>query len=64
MAAIADLVKQTRFTCAADLETPLQHHLSIYNRYILQRSLNHQSLHSGVADLAQGKTRTLRQASL
>jgi hypothetical protein len=40
---IADLVKQTRFASAADLETTLQHYLSTYNHHIPQRSLNHQT---------------------
>ena len=40
---IADLVKQTRFASAAELETTLQHYLSIYNHHIPQRALNHQS---------------------
>jgi transposase InsO family protein len=40
---IADLVKQTRFTSAAELETTLQHYLATYNHRIPQRALNHHS---------------------
>ena len=40
---IADLVKQTRFASAAELETTLQHYLVTYNHRIPQRSLNHQT---------------------
>ena len=40
---IADLVKQTRFASAAELETTLQHYLATYNHSIPQRSLNHQT---------------------
>ena len=40
---IADLVKQTRFASAAELETTLQHYLSTYNHRIPQRSLDHQT---------------------
>jgi transposase InsO family protein len=40
---IADLVKQTRFASAAELETTLQHYLATYNHRIPQRSLNHQT---------------------
>jgi transposase InsO family protein len=40
---IADLVKQTRFASAAELETTLQHYLATYNHRIPQRALNHQS---------------------
>ena len=40
---IADLVKQTRFACAAELETTLEHYLSAYNHRIPQRSLDHQT---------------------
>ena len=39
----SDLVKQTRFTCAADLDTTLTHYLTTYNHHIPQRALNHQS---------------------
>ena len=40
---IAELVKQTRFASAAELETTLQNYLSTYNHRIPQRSLNHQT---------------------
>ena len=40
---IADLLKQTRFASAAELETTLQHYLATYNHRIAQRALNHQS---------------------
>ena len=40
---IADLLRQTRFTSAAELETTLQHYLATYNHCIPQRALNHQS---------------------
>ena len=40
---ISDLVKQTRFTCAADLDAALTHYLTTYNHHIPQRALNHQS---------------------
>jgi transposase InsO family protein len=40
---IADLVKQTRFASAAELESTLQHYLSTYNHHIPQRSLSHQT---------------------
>ena len=40
---ISDLVKQTRFASAAELETTLEHYLKIYNHHIPQRALNHQT---------------------
>ena len=40
---IADLLRQTRFTSAAELETTLQHYLATYNHCIPQHALNHQS---------------------
>jgi transposase InsO family protein len=40
---IADLVKQTRFASAAELEATMQHYLAIYNHRTPQRALNHQS---------------------
>ena len=40
---ISDLVKQTRFTCAADLDATLSQYLSTYNHHIPQRALNHES---------------------
>jgi transposase InsO family protein len=40
---IAELIKQTRFASAAELETTLQHYLATYNHRIPQRALNHQS---------------------
>ena len=40
---IADMVKQTRFASADELETTLQHYLSTYNHRIPQRSLDHQT---------------------
>lgn len=39
---IADLVKQTRFVSAAELETTLQHYLATYNHRIPQHALNRQ----------------------
>ncbi len=40
---ISDLVKQTRFASAAELETTLEHYLKIYNHHIPQRTLHHQT---------------------
>ena len=40
---IADLVKQTQFASAAELETTLQHYLVTYNSRIPQRALDHLS---------------------
>ena len=40
---IADLVKQTRFASAAELETTLRHYLATYNHLIPQRSLDYQT---------------------
>lgn len=40
---ISELVKQTRFTSAAELETTLEHYLKIYNHHIPQRALQHQT---------------------
>jgi transposase InsO family protein len=40
---IADLIGQTRFASAAELETTLDHYLTIYNHHIPQRALNHQT---------------------
>ena len=40
---ISDLVKQTRFTSAADLDATLTQYLTTYNHHIPQRALNHQS---------------------
>ena len=40
---ISDLVKQTRFHSAADLNTTLKHYLSAYNHLIPQRALKHQT---------------------
>ena len=40
---ISDLVKQTRFASAAELDTTLQHYLSTYNHHIPQRALKHQT---------------------
>ena len=40
-ARIADLVKQTRFASAVELETTLQHYLTTYNHRIPQRALKH-----------------------
>ncbi len=39
---IRDLVKQTRFASAAELETTLEYYLKTYNHHIPQRALNHQ----------------------
>jgi len=40
---ISDLVKQTRFASAAELETTLEHYLKLYNHHIPQRALHHQT---------------------
>ena len=40
---ISEVVKQTRFTCAADLESTLTNYLNIYNHHIPQRALDHLS---------------------
>jgi transposase InsO family protein len=40
---ISDLVKQTRFASAAELETTLTLYLQTYNHHIPQRALNHQT---------------------
>jgi len=40
---IAEIVKQTRFATAAELQTTLQHYLATYNHRIPQRALDHQS---------------------
>jgi transposase InsO family protein len=40
---ISDIVKQTRFASAAELDNTLQHYLMTYNHLIPQRALNHQS---------------------
>ncbi len=40
---IADLIEQTRFASATELETTLDRYLIIYNHHIPQRALNHQA---------------------
>ena len=40
---ISEVVKQTRFTCAADLESTFKHYLNTYNHHIPQRALDHLS---------------------
>jgi hypothetical protein len=40
---ISDLVKQTRFASAADLDATLTRYLTTHNHQIPQRALNHQS---------------------
>ena len=40
---ISDLVKQTRFASAAELESTLEQYLKLYNHHIPQRALNHQA---------------------
>ena len=40
---ISDLVKQTRFASAAEIDTTLTQYLTTYNHQIPQRALNHQS---------------------
>jgi transposase InsO family protein len=40
---ISEVVKQTRFASAAELETTLKHYLNIYNHHIPQQALGHQS---------------------
>jgi transposase InsO family protein len=40
---ISDIVEQTRFTCAADLDQTLERYLLTYNNLIPQRALKHQA---------------------
>ena len=40
---ISDLVKQTRFASAAELEMTLTLYLTTYNQHIPQRALHHQT---------------------
>lgn len=40
---IANFVKQTRFSGAAELESTLQNYLATYNHHIPQRASKHQS---------------------
>ena len=40
---ISELIRQTRFTCATQLEAALHDYLKIYNHRIPQRSLNYQT---------------------
>ena len=40
---ISDLIKQTRFASAAELDATLTQYLQTYNHHIPQRALNHQS---------------------
>jgi hypothetical protein len=40
---ITELVKQTRFACAAELESTLGNYLNTYNHHIPQRALGHVS---------------------
>ena len=40
---ISDVVKQTRFGSAAELDVTLAHYLLTYNHLIPQRALKHQS---------------------
>lgn len=40
---ISELVKQTRFASAAELESTLKHYLQVYNQHIPQRALGHQT---------------------
>ena len=40
---ISEVVKQTRFACAADLESTLTNYLNTYNHHIPQRALDHLS---------------------
>jgi len=40
---IADLIGQTRFASAAELEATLNRYLTLYNNHIPQRALNHQT---------------------
>lgn len=40
---ISDLIRQTRFRSAAELDDTLKHYLSTYNHLIPQRALKHQS---------------------
>ena len=40
---ISEVVKQTRFTCAAELEATLMSYQNTYNHHIPQRALNHLS---------------------
>lgn len=40
---ISEVVRQTRFASAAELETTLERYLKTYNQQIPQRALNHLS---------------------
>ncbi len=40
---ISEVVSQTRFTSAAELETTLERYVKTYNQQIPQRALNHLS---------------------
>ena len=40
---ISEIVNQTRFASAAELEDTLMHYLSTYNQLIPQRALRHQT---------------------
>ena len=38
---ISDILKRTRFTCAADLHATLEHYLKLYNHHLPQKALGH-----------------------
>jgi hypothetical protein len=40
---ISDIVNQTRFGCASELESTLHNYVKVYNHNIVQRALKHQT---------------------
>ena len=52
---ISELVAQTRFSCAAELESTLKLYLSTYNHSIPQRALGHQTPIRALKDWQQKK---------
>lgn len=66
---ISELVKQTRFASAAELESTLQHYLQVYNHHIPQRALGHISPIEALKEWQQKKPelflkRVYKQAGL
>lgn len=57
---ISELVKQTRFASAAELETTLMLYLKTYNHSIAQRALKHLTPGRCTQEMAAGKTRIVR----
>ena len=53
---ISELVRQTRFASALELETTLSQYLTTYNHHIAQRALNHQSPIQALKKWQQEKT--------